>query len=90
MRKKDNYRNSVELRNDMIDLSILLRNLRESKGMTHRSLSAASGVTASHICNIENKKTTVSFVMISKLFNALGYCVADAYAQIESREVVVD
>lgn len=89
MRKKDEYRESIDLRNDMMDLSILLTTLRESKGLNHRSLSEISGVTASHICNIENMKSTVSFVTLSKLFNALGFCVADAYAQIPSKRTVV-
>jgi|TARA_R110000782_G_scaffold16029_1_gene46352 transcriptional regulator with XRE-family HTH domain len=76
---KDLYRDSVELKNDLIDFGDLLRDLRESKGMTMRELEIESGVMAYHICNMENKNITTTFVTMSKLFNALGYSILDAY-----------
>lgn len=83
--KKNKYEESVHFRVDADDLAHLLRTLRVSKDMSMRELSTISGVTAAHICNIENRKITTTFITVSKLFNALGHTVADAYTLMPSR-----
>ncbi len=84
MSKKD-YKETVGFKVDAADLAILLKTLRNAEGISMRELEVLSGVTAYHICNIENKKITTTFITMSKLFNGLGYSIADAYSLMPSR-----
>jgi len=78
------YRASSEFMVDMVDLSILIGELRTEKRMSVRELSAASGVMAYSISNIEQAKSTPTFFTMSKLFNGLGYTIAEAYSLLPS------
>jgi len=80
--KQEQYKKTPEFKADMIDLAILIKTLREGNGLSQRDLYIKSGITYSHICNLENAKTSTNFVTLSKLFNAMGYSIADAYSLI--------
>lgn len=79
-----NYRESNEFKVDMVDLSILICELRGYRSMSVRELSAASGVMAYSISNIEQGISSPTFFTMSKLFNGLGYTVAEAYSLLPS------
>ena len=81
MSKKD-YKETVEFKADAYDLGLLLTTLRNAKGISMRELEVLSGVTTYHICNIENRKATTTFITMSRLFNGLGYSIAEAYAML--------
>jgi transcriptional regulator with XRE-family HTH domain len=49
-----------------------LRNLRESKGLTTRSLAELSGVGQSHIVRIEAGKYNIRLDILERLTTALG------------------
>ncbi len=76
------YRETVDFKSDVVDFGELLRLVRQSKGLTTRELSSMSGVTSAHICNLENKHTSATFITMSKLFRSMGYSIADAYAML--------
>ena len=76
--------------NDLIDLSIVITRRRESIGMSQDDLSVKAGVEKYTISNIENCKASPTFMTISKICDALGFTVADAYAQIEAYNVRFD
>ena len=78
------YRESIDLKTDLIDLGILINRLREFKGLTLRDLSVMSGVSVGKICELENGKLSPSFYTLSKLCRSLGYSVANAYTLIEA------
>lgn len=88
--KKDHYLTSVNYKNDLADLSKLLVQIRGSKRLSMRDLSVLSGVQAYHICNIENMKTKTTVTTVSKLFNAMGYSISDAYRLLPDNSNVVD
>lgn len=70
------------IRRDMMDLGLTVKHLRELKGLSQRELSAMSGITTSHICNIENAETTVNMVTLSKLFHSMGHTIQEAYVML--------
>lgn len=84
MTTNEEYSKSADFKRDIQDLGLLLKTLRKQQNLSQRDLYIRSGVTFSHICNIENGKTGSTFITISKLFNALGYTVAEAYLMIPS------
>jgi transcriptional regulator with XRE-family HTH domain len=69
----------VGLKQDLIDLGNLIRQIRQMKGWSQDMLSVRSGVTKAQISHIERANTTSRFTTISKIFNALEVSVAEAY-----------
>ena len=82
MTSTEEYSQSVDFKRDIQDLGVLRKTIRKQQKLSQRDLYIRSGVTFSHICNMENGKTGTTFITISKLFNALGYTVAEAYLML--------
>lgn len=80
----EQYRKSVDFKQDLVDLGILINRLREYKGLTMRELSAMSHVSSSKICDIEDAKISPTIYTISKLCRAMGYSVSNAYGILEA------
>ena len=63
-------------------IEILLKQMRIEKGMTLKKLSERSGVSTSHISDIENNYKMPSLIVVVKLAKALDVGVADLYKVI--------
>ena len=63
-------------------IEILLKQIRQEKGMTLKKLSERSGVSTSHISDIENNYKMPSLIVVVKLAKALDVGVADLYKVI--------
>lgn len=53
-----------------IAANILVR--RKELGITEQALGTAVGVSAAHICQVENAKANVSIVLLAQIATALG------------------
>lgn len=84
------HRNPKAYGNDLIDLSIVLTRLREVSGMSQDELAVKARVEKYTISNIENASGSPTLKTVSKIFDALGYTIADAYTQIEAYRVSYD
>ena len=63
-------------------IEILLKQIRQEKGMTLKRLSERSGVSTSHISDIENNFKMPSLIVTVKLAKALDVGVTDLYKVI--------
>ena len=63
-------------------IEILLKQIRQEKGMTLTKLSERSGVSTSHISDIENNFKMPSLIVVVKLAKALDVGVTDLYKVI--------
>lgn len=63
-------------------IEILLKQIRQDKGMTLKKLSERSGVSTSHISDIENSFKMPSLIVVVKLAKALDVGVTDLYKVI--------
>lgn len=63
-------------------IEILLKQVRQDKGMTLKKLSERSGVSTSHISDIENNFKMPSLIVVVKLAKALDVVVTDLYKVI--------
>ena len=63
-------------------IEILLKQVRQDKGMTLKKLSERSGVSTSHISDIENNFKMPSLIVVVKLAKALDVGVTDLYKVI--------
>ena len=63
-------------------IEILLKQIRQDKGMTLKKLSERSGVSTSHISDIENNFKMPSLIVVVKLAKALDVGVTDLYKVI--------
>lgn len=63
-------------------IEILLKQIRQEKGMTLKKLSERSGVSTSHISDIENNFKMPSLIVVVKLAKALDVGVTDLYKVI--------
>lgn len=84
------HRNPAAYANDLIDLSIVLTRLRERAGVSQDELAVMARVEKYTISNMENASGSPTLMTISKIFDALGYTITDAYAQIEAYNVRFD
>ena len=63
-------------------IEILLKQIRQEKGMTLTKLSERSGVSTSHISDIENNYKMPSLIVMVKLAKALDVGITDLYKVI--------
>ena len=63
-------------------IEILLKQIRQEKGMTLKKLSERSGVSTSHISDIENNFKMPSLIVVVKLAKALDVEVTELYKVI--------
>lgn len=88
--KTQAHKNPQAYINDLIDLSIVLTRLRERAEISQDELSVMAGVEKYTISNIENASGSPTLKTVSKIFDALDYSVADAYAEIEAYRIRYD
>jgi transcriptional regulator with XRE-family HTH domain len=65
-------------------LGVVLRQLRESRGLTQESLAFRSGVSMSSLGRIELGRTSAAWATVVQLADALDVSMADLGAAIES------
>lgn len=63
-------------------IEILLKQIRQEKGITLKKLSERSGVSTSHIGDIENNFKMPSLIVVVKLAKALDIEVTELYKVI--------
>lgn len=63
-------------------IEILLKQIRQDKGVTLKKLSEKSGVSTSHISDIEKNFKMPSLIVMVKLAKALDVGVTDLYKVI--------
>jgi transcriptional regulator with XRE-family HTH domain len=72
-----------------VDVGTRLRELRESRGMSMRSLAVKSGLSANALSMIERNKTSPSISTMYKLADALGVSITAFFgAQAEKQQVI--
>ena len=72
-----------------VDVSVRLRELREARGISMRTLASRSGLSANALSMIERGKTSPSVSTLYKLANALGVSITAFFdTETEKRQVV--
>ncbi|MEY2817032.1 MAG: hypothetical protein RL275_495, partial [Chloroflexota bacterium] len=72
-----------------VDVSSRLRELREARGISMRTLASRSGLSANALSMIERGKTSPSVSTLYKLANALGVSITAFFGtESEKRQVV--
>lgn len=72
-----------------IDVGLRLRELREGRGVSMRTLATMSGLSANALSMIERGKTSPSVSTLYRLADAMGVPVTDFFSPAMSRESVV-
>ena len=66
---------------DLSNIGVRLKVLRTKRKLSMRELSSRSGVTVSHISNIENNETSPTIMTLNKLLDALDVSVPDFFGK---------
>jgi transcriptional regulator with XRE-family HTH domain len=72
-----------------VDVGLRLRELREERGMSMRSLASASGLSANALSMIERGKASPSVSTLYKLSDALGISVTAFFSEQNLRQQVI-
>src|SRR5512135_3756526 len=72
-----------------VDVGVRLRELREERGMSMRSLAAASGLSANALSMIERGKASPSVSTLYKLAEALGISVTAFFSEKQARQQII-
>ncbi len=60
-------------------IEILVKDVRQSKGVTIASLSRKSGVSAAHLCDIEKNFKSPSLLVMVRIAKALNVDITELY-----------
>ena len=67
-----------------MDLGAKIQKLREEKGITKYRLAEITGISHTHICNIENGAKIPTIETVSRLLEPLGVSLAEFFAEDDS------
>ena len=67
-----------------MDLGAKIQKLREEKGFTKYRLAEMTGISHTHICNIENGSKVPTIETVSRLIEPLGVSLAEFFADDDS------